>query len=318
MTQSNALRSPQRIVIGANAHADIAAALSARSPSLEIRGDRFMDVTADDLAWGEVYVGFKRPPVATMGSVRWVHCTGAGVDAWLQPEELSRDILLTRSAESFGPPIAEWALARALTISQQVVDLSHAQQRHEWAPRDSALLRGTTVLVVGTGDIGTHIGRLFRAVGCEVTGVSRSGNGDDAVFSRVSRSSDLASLVSDADWIIVTVPLTSATRHLINHEVLSHCRGAVLMNAGRGAVVDESLLPTALEQGWLRAIALDVFEVEPLPATSPLWDDPRVIISPHISGLTTTAGVVDGFFECLHDIERGVSPRWTVDRDRQY
>jgi phosphoglycerate dehydrogenase-like enzyme len=180
------------------------------------------------------------------------------------------------------------------------------------------MLRGTRALIVGTGDIGAQIGRVFRAMGCEVTGVSRSGQGDASVFSRVAAVAELPSLVGDIDWLIVTVPLTAATRHLINRDVLSRCRQAVLMNAGRGAVVDEALLPAALANGWLKAIALDVFEVEPLPASSPLWDDPRVMISPHISGLTTVAGVVDGFFECLADVERGVLPKWTVDRERQY
>lgn len=309
---------PQRIVIGANAHAEIAAALQRVRPSLELRGNRFMDVTADDLAWGDTYVGFRRPRAPTMGNIKWVHCTGAGVDAWMYPEELSRDILLTRSAEAFGLQIAEWALARALAVSQQLLDLARCQSNHEWLQRDIAMLRGTKALIVGTGDIGGSIGRLFRALGCDVHGISRTGNGNADVFTTVSKSDALASLVGDVDWLIVTVPLTSATRHLINHDVLARCNGAVLMNVGRGAVVDESLLPSALDNGWLRAIALDVFETEPLPAASPLWNDPRVMISPHISGLTTTAGVVEGFFECLRDIENGVAPRWTVDRERQY
>jgi glyoxylate/hydroxypyruvate reductase A len=90
------------------------------------------------------------------------------------------------------------------------------------------------------------------------------------------------------------------------------------MNAGRGAVVDESLLPEALNKGWLRGVALDVFETEPLPAESPLWTDPRVMISPHISGITTTEGAVTGFLDCLTALERGETPRWIVDRERQY
>jgi glyoxylate/hydroxypyruvate reductase A len=92
----------------------------------------------------------------------------------------------------------------------------------------------------------------------------------------------------------------------------------VLINAGRGRVVDESVLPEALEKGWLRGAALDVFEVEPLPDTSPLWDDPRVMISPHNSGPTTIAATVPGFVESLEAIERGVVPRLAVNRARQY
>jgi phosphoglycerate dehydrogenase-like enzyme len=105
---------------------------------------------------------------------------------------------------------------------------------------------------------------------------------------------------------------------MIGREVLSTCRGAVLINAGRGATVDEAVIPEALEKGWLAGAALDVFEVEPLPASSPLWDDRRVMISPHISGLTTVEGAVGSFLECLDEIERGQLPSRTVDRDRGY
>jgi phosphoglycerate dehydrogenase-like enzyme len=117
---------------------------------------------------------------------------------------------------------------------------------------------------------------------------------------------------------VLTLPITAATRGLFSRDILSQCRGAVLLNAGRGAVVDESALPEALEQGWLKGAALDVFETEPLPAASPLWSDPRVMISPHISGLTTIEGAGNGFLECLASLERGALPRWAVDRERGY
>src|SRR6185503_6017170 len=103
----------------------------------------------------------------------------------------------------------------------------------------------------------------------------------------VERVASLATAVASADWLILTLPLTRETRGLVDARVLSACRGAVLINAGRGAVVDEAAIPEALNNGWLRGAALDVFAVEPLPVDSPLWSDPRVIISPHISGLTT-------------------------------
>ena len=310
--------SSKHVVIGANAHVPLSAGLRLARPDLEIRGNTYTQLTADDLAWGDTYIGFRRPPHATMGNIRWVHCTGAGVDAWLFPEELPKDILLTRTPESFGPMIAEWALARALAFSQQLLDLAEHQQRREWKPRDVTSLRGTTAVVVGTGDVGTHVGRLFRSMGCEVLGVSRSGGGDASVFSAHSKVSSLAAVASKADWMIVTLPLTVGTRGLINREVLEACRGAVLMNAGRGAVVEEGMLPEALDKGWLRGAALDVFETEPLPAESPLWTDKRVMISPHISGMTTTEGALAGFLECLATLERGERPRWTVDRERQY
>ena len=312
------LPTPRRIIIAAGAHAELADLLRARRPDLELRGKPYADVTADDLAWADTYLGFMRPRLPTMGNVRWVHCTGAGVDSWLNPPELSRDILLTRTSESFGVYIAEWALARAFAVRQQIVELAEAQRRHEWSPRKIGYVRGSTAVVVGTGDVGSHVARLFSAVGATVHGVSRSGRGDASVFATTSTVSELPRLAGSADWLILTLPLTSETRGLIGRDVLGACRGAVLMNAGRGAVVDEATIPEALDNGWLLGAILDVFETEPLPKDSPLWDDRRVMISPHISGLTTAEGAVEGFLECLDEIERGQVPARVVDRDREY
>src|SRR5690348_16159084 len=100
------LAAPRRIMIGAGAHVELSTLLRAKRPELEIRGKPYTEITADDLAWADTYMGFRRPPLPTMGNVRWVHCTGAGVDSWLYPTELSRDILLTRTSESFGVYIA--------------------------------------------------------------------------------------------------------------------------------------------------------------------------------------------------------------------
>jgi len=305
-------------VIGATAHAELAERLRTVRGDLEIRASPYTEVTADDLAWADTYVGFRRPPLPTMGSVRWVHCTGAGVDAWLYPVELPRDILLTRTSESFGTYIAEWALARALAFRQHLLDLAECQRRHAWAPGEIGYIRGSRAVIVGTGDLGSHIARLFAALGAEVHGVSRSGGGDPAVFASTLKVSELRRLAASADWLILTLPLTSGTRGLIGRDVLSACRGAVLINAGRGAVVDEAVIPEALDNGWLAGAALDVFTVEPLPADSPLWGDRRVMISPHISGLTTVEGAIAGFLECLGALERGQTPTRAVDRDREY
>ena len=114
------------------------------------------------------------------------------------------------------------------------------------------------------------------------------------------------------------IPLTAETDGLIGRDLLARCTGAVLINAGRGKVVDEAALPEALDKGWLHGAALDVFEVEPLPASSPLWDHPRVMISPHSSGPTTIAATVPGFVQSLEAIERGAVPPLAVNRARQY
>ena len=310
---------PRRVVVGASLHADICAAIRAVRPDLELRGAPYTAVTPADLSWADTYIGFRRPPTATtMGAVRWVHCTGAGVDSWLAPPALPADILLTRTSESFGPMIAEWALARILAFQMQLLDLAAAQAEHRWAPRDIARLAGTRALIVGTGDVGSAVARVLHALGVVVTGVSRTGAAHDPAFAQVHRVDRLGELVAHAEWIVLTLPITAATRGLVSRAILARCRGAVLLNAGRGAVLDESALPEALDQGWLRGAALDVFETEPLPATSPLWADRRVMVSPHISGLTTARGAAEGFLDCLAEIDAGRTPKWTVDRVRGY
>ena len=336
MTSSLPSLAPRRILVGTRSHAEIIAALRAQRPGLACRGAPHTGVTADDLAWADTYVGFKRPPAAaTMGSVQWVHCTGAGVDAWLAPVPLDASILLTRTSESFGSAIAEWAVARVFAFQQQLPDFAAAQREHRWAPRDVPRVAGTRALVLGTGDVGRAIARALAALGVAVTGVSRTGAARTGAthtgpaptgaapeapspFAFVHAVEALPSLVGEADWIVVALPDTPATRGLFSHRVMEQCRGAVLLNVGRGAVVDEAALPEALDRGWLRGAALDVFVEEPLPAAAPLWDHPRVILSPHGAGPTTVDGAVHGFLECLTTIERGERPRWTVDRNRGY
>lgn len=310
---------PKRILIGAPDHAALIAHIRSRRADLELRGATAAEVTAADLQWAEAYVGFRRPRAATaMASVRWVHSTGAGVDPWLAPPALDARILLTRTPESFGPMIAEWAVTRVLAFQQQLRDLDAAQRESRWAPRDIARLAGTRAVVLGTGDIGSAIASALAALGVEVVGVSRSGTSAHAAFRAVHKSDALPELVGGARWIIVTLPDTPATRGMVSRALLSRCRGAVLLNAGRGAVIEESAIPEALEQGWLAGAALDVFQQEPLPATSPLWRHPRVMVSPHISGLTTVEGAAAGFLECLAELEAGRLPRWAVDRARGY
>ncbi len=310
---------PRRVVIGAAAHEAFVARLRQLRPDLEYRGAKFAGVTAADLLWGDVYVGFRRPPAASsMGNVRWVHCTGAGVDSWLSPVELDRSILLTRTPESFGPAIAEWAVTRIFAFQQGLGELADAQRDGRWAPRDIAQVAGTRALMVGTGDIGRTVASRLAALGVEIIGVSRTGQCDHPAFSAVHPVSALPDLVGEAQWIVLTLPDTPQTRGLFSRAVMQKCRGAVLLNAGRGSAVDEGALPEALDNWWLRGAALDVFQVEPLPVSSPLWRHPRVMVSPHISGLTTIEGATDGFLECLASLEQGQMPSWIVDRTRGY
>lgn len=308
---------PRKILIGYNIHDNLVAYLRQRRADLEYRSKPFSEVTNADMDWAEVFVGFRRPPITDWGNVRWIHSVGAGVDAFLFRAYLPEHVLVTRTSEPFGPQIAEYCLTRALMFTQQMRALERSQQARKWEPRFIEKLAGTRAVIVGTGEIGSEIAQRFRAMGCPVEGVSRSGSANGA-FDAAHRIADLPKVAARANWLICALPLTEDTFHLVNAAVLDACREAVLINVGRGPVVDEKALIDALDGKRLQGAALDVFEVEPLPEDSRLWTHERVIASPHIAGLTTTAGAGDGFLECLRELERGKLPKWTVDRGRGY
>ena len=307
---------PTRILVGHKRLTGLDDHIRAARPDLDVRAQDLDTIDDAALAWAECYVGFRRPKPASFGGVRWIHCVGAGVDAYILPP-VPDGIVLTRTSEDFGPQIAEYCAARALAITQEMRKMDAAQRERRWEPDYPRPFAGSRALVVGTGHVGGAVARTFAALGAHVTGASRSGR-PAAGFERVARVSQLRELVGEAQWIVLCAPLTADSRGLVSRELLDQCKGAVLMNVGRGALADEGAIPGALDRGTLRAAVLDVFEREPLPADSPLWARADVYLTPHISGLTTLEGAAAGFLECLDDFEHGRTPAWLVDQSRGY
>jgi phosphoglycerate dehydrogenase-like enzyme len=310
---------PRRILISHTLHEGLGEWLLARRPDLDLRAKAGGDITPADVEWAEVYVGFRPPPRVPdwTGAFRWIHCIGAGVDAFAFRTGLPGGVLLTRTSEDFGPQMGEYCLARALAVTQRLRRLAAEQAEHRWVPRHPAQLRGTRAVVVGAGAVGRGIARAFAAAGCVVDGISRAGGGTGD-FGRVVPIGAFAEALPGARWLILACPLTEETWHLLDRERLSQCAGSYLINVGRGPLVDEAALPEALDRGWLSGAALDVFEAEPLPSDSPLWDRPEVTISPHISGLTTIPGAGEGFLAALADVEAGRVPSLAVPPERGY
>lgn len=308
---------PARLLLVDRDRDAIAAWIAERRPGLEIRTLERSEVTREDLAWADTYMGFRPPPHLTLDGIAWVHCTGAGVDGYLFRRPFPAGTLLTRNDEPFGTQIGEWCLARALAVTQELPALLDDQHHRRWVPRELPALRGSRVLVVGTGEVGRGVAAAFAAAGCTVHGASRRGEAR-APFETVTPVEHLTEACAGAEFIVLTLPLTEATFHLVDGLLLAHARGAVLMNAGRGALVDETAIIPALEAGHLRAAALDVFEQEPLPEASPLWRDPRILISPHVAGLTTVAGAGGSFLQVCSALERGEYPALAIDQARGY
>lgn len=218
------------------------------------------------------------------GRLRWVHAASAGVNNLMFPELRSSDVTLTNARGVFDAPVAEWALAAILVFSKDLLTTLGLQRQHTWQHRESERLAGKHVVVVGAGGIGRTTARRARAVGMRTTVVARTARPDDE-FGQVLGTADLDGALPQADALVLAAPLTAETRGLLDAGRLGRLRpDALLVNVGRGELVDEEALVEALRTRRLGGAALDVFTEEPLPPDSPLWDMPNVIVSPHMSG----------------------------------
>ena len=222
---------------------------------------------------------------SSAGALQWIHVAAAGVDTLMFDELAASDIVVTNARGIFDRPIAEYVLGSILAFAKDLHRSHDLQLRREWRHRETRTVAGSTALIVGTGSIGREIARLLRSVGIDVTGAGRRARTDDPDFGRVVASSELVHHVGGTDHLVVVAPLTDSTRGLVNDKVLSALKpGSHLVNVGRGPVVDEDALRTALAVGQLASATLDVFDAEPLPEEHPLWTTPGVVITPHMAG----------------------------------
>ncbi len=232
------------------------------------------------------------PDPARAPHLRLVQLDTAGVDhlsghpIWASPVEVS-----TIGGVS-ATPMAEYVTMMTLAHHHHLPDLFRGQLRHEWQPTTERFTRyrptptvGATMVIVGFGRIGRQIARHARALGMAVVGVSRSGTGESEPGIELAPVDRLPRLATRADVLVLVAPLTDQTRNLISDPVLGALKpGALVIDIGRGHVLDHAALRRALETGRVGAAVLDVFPSEPLAADDPLWDDPRITITPHISG----------------------------------
>ncbi|PZR66079.1 MAG: hydroxyacid dehydrogenase [Solirubrobacterales bacterium] len=224
--------------------------------------------------------------------LRWVQGTAAGTGeqvkaAALSEEELERVVITSASGVHVGP-LAEFCLLGLLHFTKDVPRLRADQHARHWDHYPVAELRGSTLLVLGLGAIGTEVARLAKAFGMHTIGVNRRGVSDSPYVDEVYSPERLHDVLARAQAVVVTLPMTEETEGMLDADAFAAVRpGAILVDAGRGGVIDESALAQALREQRLKGAALEVFATEPLPTDSPLWDLPNVLISPHTAALST-------------------------------
>ena len=226
---------------------------------------------------------FLHHPLSAFPSLRYLQLTSAGFDRVPMDEVRARGIEIRNARGVYSVPMAEHALWGVLTLYRQGMSFLRAQESGLWEKRRGLTeLAGKTVCILGCGSVGTACAERFRAMDCRVLGVNRTVRANPA-FDAVLPMEKLDAALGEADVVILTLPLTDATRGLLDAERFAAMKdGAVFVNIARGAIVDEPALLDAL-QTRLRGAALDVFTAEPLPPESPFWTCGNVLLTPHNS-----------------------------------
>lgn len=281
------------VLIGHGLGEEHLARIQGVAPRVSIRHVDRDSLTSSDLAWADIFFGW--PPRKLLGHAKrlsWVHLPSAGADAYVEPNMYANsDVILTNSSGVFGIPLAEHAFAMMLAFSRDLHHYGRLQAASRWEKLpDSGELYGKTVGILGLGDIGTELAKRANAFGMEVWALKRRVTEKPDHVHRLVGMEGLQDLLGASDYVVIALPLTTKTHGLIGSRELGWMQShGILINVGRGPIVDEKALIAALEEGRIAGAGLDVFEQEPLPADSPLWDMPNVIITPHSGGVAPQA-----------------------------
>lgn len=237
----------------------------------------------------KVQVAFVMPPVMRrelverMQRLEWIQTLSAGVDPLL-PLGIPERVLVSSAAGVHAPQMCELVFFQLLTLLRDTRAVYARQQAHEWKVRPQPLLWGKRLLIVGVGKIGVELAKRAEAFGMQVTGVS-GGRSEAPGFGRIRPMAELHAALGEADLVVVLTPYSKQTHHLFDEAAFSAMKpGALFVNVGRGKVVRQDALLAALADGRVAGAALDVFETEPLPVDSPVWDTPNLLVTPHIGG----------------------------------
>lgn len=254
------------------------------------------DLLPEELPDTDIFVGYslRVQQLVHAKKLKWIHSTAAGVAQLMYAELRDSGIVVTNPSGVFSVPMAEHTMGVMLALARNFPDSVRHQDRSCWGqqqlwdkPQQLTELNGQVLLIVGYGSIGRELAKRARAFEMHVWGVTRSGKGDARLTEKILPAAQLDEALPQADYVVLAAPETPETQQLMDGARIAKMkRGARLINAARGSLVDETALVRALEQGQLAGAVLDVTGTEPLPPDSPLWKAPNLLITPHTSAIS--------------------------------
>ena len=271
----------------------------------------------------EVIYGMPKPSeLKDFTALKWFCGSFAGVDAYLDDALYpSPEVMLSNSSGAYGVTIAEHLIMVTLMLLRHEVSYCADAAAHRWGPvQPMRSIIGSTITVLGTGDIGTEFARRAKAMGAaSIRGVRRTKKAADPAFDAIYTHDELDGLLPDTDILVMALPATGETKNILSAARIALLPpSAYVVNVGRGSAIDQPALAEALNAGRLAGAALDVFEKEPIPADDPVWTAKNLLITPHISGQMSLGYTRDRnvalFCEDLERYGRGEKPQRLVDR----
>ena len=248
--------------------------------------------------------------------IDWVQSSWAGVTPLIEAPR--RDYILTGVKGVFGPQMSEYAFGYLLAHELKLVERFQAQQQRQWFREHSGVLEGKSLGIMGTGSIGAHIAATARAFGMAPLGYSRTGTAVEP-FQQTFSADQLEPFLAQSDHLVATLPDTPETTHLLNRDTLALLpKGACFINVGRSNCVDDAALVDALRSGQLAGATLDVFDEEPLPEDSPLWDAPNLNVTAHIAAISHPLLLVPIFIDNYRRYVSDQPLKYVVDFDAGY
>ena len=281
----------------------------------------------EDLKTAHIILGEpKNEDFSLCRNLELLHSPCSGVNYYVQAGSFPKDAILCCATGAYGPVIAEHMLAMTLALCRRLPEYRDQQHRKQWQLlRYDKQLSGCTVLILGAGDIGTTLAQWLRPMVGKIIGVRRTLRPYPACYDEMITLDALDSRLGDADLVLCALPQTAETLGLLNRDRLSKMKAdAILVNGGRGSLIDQTALCALLDMGHFWGVGLEVTTPEPLPPENPLWDQPRCIITPHAAGnsFAPDSPLVDKIWELMIPnvaaFLRGEAPANQVDFSTGY
>ncbi len=276
------------------------------------------DLTQAQIDWADCLASFPIDANVSLHGLKWIHCFGAGVDGFIKRSDLGAALRLSRTTGRLGAKAGEFCLCHVLNFFQDTFSIYEDMRTQDWQERQATSITQQTVLLLGTGTMAQGIAKLLRAAGLKVIGVNTSGRTSDSNFERCFRLDALADPLIGVSCVINTLPLSAATHNLVDARFFARLQKALFINVGRGATVQTQDLALALETGQVRYCVLDVFDQEPLPKSSWLWQHPQVFISPHQAAITDINDVINSFIAAFEAYTSNTVNQYFVDKEKSY